>query len=69
MPARSGCGCASVPVSGGMTERQVRLIMDFQPRVIHVTPRLFLAVLDEMERRGVDPHDSSLQIGVFEAEP
>jgi len=58
-----------VPVSGGMTERQVQLIMDFQPRVIHVTPSYFLTVLDEMERQGIDPHDTSLRIGIFGAEP
>ncbi|MGB8381241.1 MAG: AMP-binding protein [Dermatophilaceae bacterium] len=58
-----------VPVSGGMTERQVQLILDFQPRVIHVTPSYFLTVLDEMERRGIDPHATSLRIGIFGAEP
>ncbi|MGB8380429.1 MAG: AMP-binding protein, partial [Dermatophilaceae bacterium] len=58
-----------VPVSGGMTERQVQLIQDFQPRVIHVTPSYFLAVLDEMNRQGIDPHDTSLRIGIFGAEP
>ena len=41
-------GCTVVPVSGGMTERQVQLIQDFQPRVIMVTPSYFLAILDEM---------------------
>ena len=62
-------GCTVVPVSGGMTERQVQLILDFEPRVIMVTPSYFLAVLDEMERQGVDPHRTSLKIGIFGAEP
>jgi len=62
-------GCTVVPVSGGMTERQVQLILDFEPRVIMVTPSYFLAILDEMERQGVDPHSTSLEIGVFGAEP
>ena len=48
-------GCTVVPVSGGMTERQVQLIADFAPRVIMVTPSYFLSVLDEMERRGHRP--------------
>ena len=48
-------GCTVVPISGGMTERQVQLIGDFAPRVIMVTPSYFLSVLDEMERAGVDP--------------
>jgi phenylacetate-CoA ligase len=62
-------GCTVVPVSGGMTERQVQLILDFEPRVIMVTPSYFLAILDEMQRQGVDPRSTSLEIGVFGAEP
>jgi phenylacetate-CoA ligase len=62
-------GCTVVPVSGGMTERQVRLIADFKPRVIMVTPSYFLAILDEMERQGLDPRQSSLEVGIFGAEP
>ncbi|HET7276598.1 MAG TPA: phenylacetate--CoA ligase PaaK [Dermatophilaceae bacterium] len=62
-------GCTVVPVSGGMTERQVQLIVDFEPRVIMVTPSYFLAILDEMEAQGVDPHATSLEVGIFGAEP
>ena len=62
-------GCTVVPVSGGMTERQVQLISDFQPRIIMVTPSYFLAIVDEMERQGIDPATSSLEIGIFGAEP
>ena len=62
-------GCTVVPVSGGMTERQVQLIMDFQPRIVMVTPSYFLAILDEMEAQGIDPASTSLKIGIFGAEP
>src|ERR1700742_1845723 len=62
-------GCTVVPVSGGMTERQAQLIVDFQPRVIMVTPSYFLSILDELEAQGVDPKDTSLEIGIFGAEP
>jgi phenylacetate-CoA ligase len=62
-------GCTVVPVSGGMTERQVQLIADFEPRVIMVTPSYFLAIVDEMERAGLDPAASSIEIGIFGAEP
>jgi phenylacetate-CoA ligase len=62
-------GCAVVPVSGGMTERQVQLILDFRPRVIMVTPSYFLAILDELEAQGVDPRSTSLEVGIFGAEP
>ncbi len=62
-------GCTVVPVSGGMTERQVQLIVDFEPRLIMVTPSYFLSILDEMERQGVDPKATSLRVGIFGAEP
>jgi phenylacetate-CoA ligase len=62
-------GCTVVPVSGGMTERQVRLIVDFRPDVIMVTPSYMLAIVDELERQGVDPRSTSLKVGMFGAEP
>ncbi|MBV9561539.1 MAG: phenylacetate--CoA ligase, partial [Bradyrhizobium sp.] len=62
-------GCGVVPMSGGMTERQVQLIRDFRPDVIMVTPSYMLAILDEFRRAGIDPSASSLQIGIFGAEP
>jgi len=62
-------GCTVVPVSGGMTERQVDLIRDFGARIIMVTPSYFLAIVDELEARGLDPHDTDLRIGIFGAEP
>jgi phenylacetate-CoA ligase len=62
-------GCTVVPVSGGMTERQVQLIHDFEPRIIMVTPSYFLAIVDEMTRQGIDPAGTSLEIGIFGAEP
>jgi phenylacetate-CoA ligase len=62
-------GCTVVPVSGGMTERQAQLIVDFRPRVIMVTPSYFLSILDELEAQGVDPRETSLEIGIFGAEP
>ena len=62
-------GCTVVPVSGGMTERQVQLILDFEPRIILVTPSYFLAILEEMESQGVDPRSTSLEVGIFGAEP
>jgi phenylacetate-CoA ligase len=62
-------GCTVIPVSGGMTERQVMLIKDFEPDVIMVTPSYLLAIVDEMHRQGVDPRRTSLQVGIFGAEP
>jgi phenylacetate-CoA ligase len=62
-------GCTVVPVSGGMTERQVRLIDDFRPDAIMVTPSYMLALIDEMHAQGLDPRATSLQVGIFGAEP
>jgi phenylacetate-CoA ligase len=62
-------GCAVIPVSGGMTERQVQLIADFKPDIVMATPSYMLAILDEMRRIGVNPRKCSLKIGMFGAEP
>lgn len=62
-------GCTVVPVSGGMTERQVDLIRDFGAHIIMVTPSYFLSIVDEMSARGLDPRGTSLRIGIFGAEP
>jgi len=62
-------GCTVVPVSGGMTERQVQLIADFRPDIITVTPSYMLAILDEFRRQEIDPRASSLKIGILGAEP
>jgi phenylacetate-CoA ligase len=62
-------GLVTIPLSGGMTERQVQLITDFEPDIIMVTPSYMLAIADEMERQGIDPKQCSLRIGIFGAEP
>ena len=62
-------GCTVIPVSGGMTERQVQLIVDFEPDVIAVTPSYMLAILDVCRAKGIDPRKTSLKIGMFGAEP
>lgn len=62
-------GLTTVPVSGGMTPRQVRLIEDFKPKGITVTPSYALSILDEYHAQGHDPRASSLEVGIFGAEP
>lgn len=62
-------GLTTVPISGGMTQRQVRLIEDFKPKGITVTPSYALSILDEYAAQGLDPRESSLQVGIFGAEP
>jgi len=62
-------GCTVIPMSGGQTERQVQLMIDFKPDIIMITPSYMLAILDEFRRLGVDARSSSLSIGIFGAEP
>ncbi len=62
-------GCAVIPMSGGQTEKQVQLILDFEPDIIMVTPSYMLSILDEFQKRGLDARQSSLKIGIFGAEP
>jgi len=62
-------GCTVIPVSGGMTARQVQLIRDFRPEIIMVTPTYLLTLIDELEKQGIDPRSTSLCIAVLGAEP
>lgn len=62
-------GCTVVPISGGQTAKQVQIINDFKPRIILVTPSYCLNLIDEMEAQGINPAASSLEVGIFGAEP
>lgn len=62
-------GATVIPMSGGQTEKQVQLIMDFKPDVIMVTPSYSLVIAEEFERQGIKPEDISLKVGIFGAEP
>ena len=62
-------GCTVIPVSGGMTERQVTLIEDLKPSTIMVTPSYMLNILEQYQKAGIDPRASSLKFGIFGAEP
>ena len=62
-------GCTVVPVSGGMTPRQVMLITDFRPTTIMVTPSYMLNILDQFGEQQIDPRECSLDVGIFGAEP
>lgn len=62
-------GCTVVPMSGGQTEKQVQLIQDFQPSIVMVTPSYMLNIVEEFKRQGLDPAASSLEVGIFGAEP
>jgi len=62
-------GATVVPVSGGMTERQVQLMCDFKPDILMCTPSYALVIADEFVRQGLDPAQCSARAGIFGAEP
>jgi phenylacetate-CoA ligase len=62
-------GGVVVPVSGGSTERQVALIVDFGARVLCATPSYALAIAEVAEAQGIDLRKSALAVGLFGAEP
>ncbi len=62
-------GATVVPVSGGMTERQVQLMRDFKPDILMCTPSYALVIADEFARQGLDPAQCSARVGIFGAEP
>lgn len=62
-------GAIAVPISGGNTPRQITLLQDFQPRGISGTPSYVLNIVEEMEKMGLDPRETSLEYGIFGAEP
>jgi len=62
-------GATVVPVSGGMTERQVQLMLDFKPGILMCTPSYALVIADEFVRQGLDPAQCSARVGIFGAEP
>jgi phenylacetate-CoA ligase len=62
-------GATAIPMSGGQTNKQVKMIQDFEPDVIMATPSYLLTITDAMVAAGMDPRGSSLKAGVLGAEP
>ena len=62
-------GARVVPMGGGQTEKQITLIEDFKPKAIMVTPSYMLNILEAYHAAGLAPRASSLQVGIFGAEP
>lgn len=62
-------GCTVVPVSGGMSERQIVLLQDFGPRVLCATPSYALSLAETARQQGVDLRDLPVSVGIFGAEP
>jgi phenylacetate-coenzyme A ligase PaaK-like adenylate-forming protein len=63
-------GATVVPVSGGMTARQVTLIRDLQPDILTCTPSYAIRLGEALAEAGAGPGDGlSLRAGIFGAEP
>lgn len=62
-------GLTVVPVSGGMTQRQITLILDLQPDILCCTPSYAQTLGEEFRKRGIGPEEISLKYGLFGAEP
>jgi phenylacetate-CoA ligase len=62
-------GATVVPMSGGQTTRQLRLIQDLQPDVLTCTPSYAIYLGEAARAEGIDPATLSLKVGVHGAEP
>ncbi|PHN03239.1 phenylacetate--CoA ligase family protein [Flavilitoribacter nigricans] len=62
-------GMAVIPVSGGMTDRQLTILQDFGPEVICCTPSYAQTLAEECAQRGIDPKALAVQYAVLGAEP
>lgn len=62
-------GCTVIPVSGGLTQRQVLLLQDLGGQVLCCTPSYALNIAQALREQAVDPRSLKLAVGVFGAEP
>lgn len=62
-------GLTVIPISSGQTKRQLKIMQDLQPRILSCTPSYALYIAEEAREMGLDPRQSSWEIGIFGAEP
>jgi phenylacetate-CoA ligase len=62
-------GATVLPMSGGQTARQLRLIQDLKPEVLTCTPSYAIYLGEAARAAGIDPADLSLRVGIHGAEP
>jgi len=62
-------GMAVIPVSGGMTTRQLTILQDFKPEVMCCTPSYAQTLSDEFAKIGVDTNDLAVKYAILGAEP
>ena len=62
-------GLRIIPTSSGQTARQLKLMQDFNAKIIACTPSYVLYMAEEAKDLGVDPAKGNWKIGIFGAEP
>lgn len=62
-------GCSVIPMSGGNTEKQIQLLVDFGAHVFCATPSYALALVEQAEKEGIDLKNGPMKVGIFGAEP
>jgi phenylacetate-CoA ligase len=62
-------GLRIIPMSSGQTQRQLKIMQDFKPKIITCTPSYALYMAEEAKEMGIDPRKGNWKIGVFGAEP
>ncbi|MCW3996380.1 MAG: phenylacetate--CoA ligase [Candidatus Bathyarchaeota archaeon] len=63
-------GTKIIPASGGMTQRQIKLMKDLGATILACTPSFAVYLAETMAQEGIDPRrDLKLKIGMFGAEP
>lgn len=62
-------GATVIPMSGGNTNKQIKLMQDFGTTVLACTPSYALYIAETLEEKGIDPKSLKLRLGIFGAEP
>ncbi len=62
-------GVTVIPVSGGLTKRQIMILQDFGGTILTCTPSYALNLAEVMEELQVDPSSLKLRVGILGAEP
>jgi phenylacetate-CoA ligase len=62
-------GTTILPISGGMTQRQIKLMQDLGSTVLCCTPSYAIYLAETIAKEGIDPDNLKLKIGHFGAEP
>ena len=63
-------GCATIPISAGNTERQIRILREMGPTILACTPSYAMHIADTAIEMGLDPaRDFNLRAGIHGAEP